>query len=89
MRELLPIGSVVKLKEEEQLFMIYGRFFENKNTKKIYDYLACMYPEGRLDSKINFAFNDSDIEEVYFIGFKNELELEMKKDLKELFSLGR
>lgn len=46
MKDLLPIGSVVTLKEGTKKLMIIGRLQQNVNTQKIYDYAGCLWPEG-------------------------------------------
>lgn len=38
MQELLPLGSVVVLKEGTKKLMIIGRLQQNVKTKKVYDY---------------------------------------------------
>lgn len=38
MKDLLPIGSVVTLKEGTKKLMIMGRLQQNMKTKKLYDY---------------------------------------------------
>lgn len=49
MKDLLPIGSVVTLKEGKKKLMIIGRIQENEKTKKLYDYAGCNWPEGYMD----------------------------------------
>ena len=46
MKDLLPIGSVVTLKEGTKRLMIIGRLQQNVRTKKVYDYAGCLWPEG-------------------------------------------
>ena len=41
MKDLLPIGSVVTLKEGTKKLMIMGRLQQNMKTKKLYDYAGC------------------------------------------------
>lgn len=66
---LLPIGSVVKLKESEKKMMVAGILINNGEKK--YDYLGVMHPEGFVDSRQIFLFNHEDIEEVFFFGYMN------------------
>lgn len=67
-RDLLPIGSVVLLKEGQKRLMIYGI---NQKTDKgdIYDYLGCLYPEGNISPEYTYLFNKDAIEGVFFLGF--------------------
>jgi len=68
MKELLPIGSVVLLEGATKSLLIVGttQMDEEKNE---YDYIACLYPEGYINSETFFLFNHEDIEEVKFIGY--------------------
>ena len=81
---LLPLGSVVKLKNGEQKVMITVRLplYNNKGTIGYFDYGACLFPNGQVDQKTYF-FNESDIEEVYFKGYIDESEEEFQKKYKE------
>jgi len=83
---LLPIGSVVLLYGGEKKIMIYGRMQEEASTKKMYDYTACLYPEGNISQDFTYLFNHSDIEEVIFRGYSDaddEVFLEYLSNLKE------
>lgn len=69
----LPIGSIVKLNDNNKKMMIIGYYsLKYQNSVKIYDYCGCVYPEGMLLSNNLFSFNHQDIAEVLFIGFKSE-----------------
>ena len=57
MKDLLPIGSVVTLKEGKKKLMIIGRIQENEKTKKLYDYAGCNWPEGYMDKDHCYVFN--------------------------------
>ena len=66
----LPIGSVVLLKEGLKKLMITGYCITKKNDKtKIYDYIACLYPEGIIDTEKNILFDHENIERIYAIGY--------------------
>lgn len=43
-RELLPIGSVVKIKGVTKKMMIYGVKQTDQETGKEYDYIGVVYP---------------------------------------------
>ena len=78
-KDLLPIGSVVLLKEGKKRVMICSRVQTRAGSDTIYDYAACYYPEGIMAADSMFFFNHSAIERVYFIGFQDEEELAFHK----------
>ena len=69
--ELLPIGSVIAIKEAE--LMICGYF--KKDASK-YDYVCCIYPSGMGPEAI-FVKKEI-IERVKFIGYQNGNYVEFK-----------
>ena len=71
-KDLLPIGSVVRLKLEEKKIMIIGILQRLSNSDEVYDYVGIPYPEGFLGEDYQFVFNHSDIEEVFFSGYESE-----------------
>ena len=50
MKNLLPIGSVVLLKDATKKLVIIGILQVNPSENKIYDYLGVPYPEGYVSS---------------------------------------
>lgn len=81
--KFLPIGSVVMLKNGKKAVMITsycvvptGTQIEgNKETtpKQImYDYGACAYPEGILDSSVSYAFNHDKIDKILYVGYETK-----------------
>ena len=76
----LPIGSVVKLKNNDNEIMIAGYYsVEYNDMVEIYDYLGCLYPEGLLLKNDFISFNHDDIVNCVFRGFENEKFVAMKK----------
>ncbi len=75
MKKILPIGSVVRLKKGKQKIMIICRtpLYNNGGTIGYFDYSACLYPTGQSDQQMLF-FNEEDIEQVYFEGYRDENE---------------
>lgn len=74
MKFYLPIGSVIRLKGGTKKIMICGRLQEHMDNHKVYDYCACLYPEGILDPNELYLFHDKDIDKVFFIGYQTEEE---------------
>ena len=75
---MLPIGSIVYLKEGTSKLMILNRgpilpSEEGEETGVLYDYSGCFYPQG-LDPNNVFYFNEKNIDKVLFQGFKDEEE---------------
>lgn len=70
MKNLLPIGSVVLLKDATKKLVIIGILQVNPSENKIYDYLGVPYPEGYVGSDNNFLFNHSDINDIIFLDMK-------------------
>ncbi|MCM3761165.1 DUF4176 domain-containing protein [Alkalihalobacillus oceani] len=83
--ELLPVGSVVTVKFLDQAVMIYGRKQEQGEKQKIWDYVACPYPQGHLSNDTNVFFDRDQIETVVFKGLETEGELLLRERLKEVF----
>ncbi|MDR1687867.1 MAG: DUF4176 domain-containing protein [Clostridiales bacterium] len=72
-KELLPIGSVVLLKEGQKKVMIFGIMQTDTGAdNKEYDYIAVMYPEGNVGQEIQFLFNHEDIDQIFHRGYEDE-----------------
>lgn len=84
MKKYLPIGSVVLLKESQKRIMIVGVRQKQVGTDKVWDYSACLYPEGILDPDKLFLFDSEQIERLYFVGFQDGEGLEFLKRLDTL-----
>ena len=87
-KDLLPIGSIVILKDGEQPLMIYGIMQSDGagelfKKPKEYDYVSVPYPQGNLGEGMTYLFNHEDIKEIIFRGYENE---KIKKFLNELSS---
>lgn len=67
----MPVGSVITLKNGTKKIMICGRLQERDSDHQVFDYCACYYPEGILNPEELFLFNNSDIDQVYFVGFQD------------------
>lgn len=71
MKQYLPIGSVVLLRNGTKKIMIYGRRQIRNGEKLEYDYIACLYPEGNVGDNYRFLFNHEDIETVIYRGYSD------------------
>ena len=80
----LPIGTVVLLKEGKKRLMIIGfRPIADDETKRLFDYSACLYPEGIISSSQVAMFNHEDIDKIFFYGYRDEEEAVFKQELKK------
>lgn len=80
----LPIGSVVLLKGGKKRIMITGYASVDIQKKDmIYDYSACLFPMGILNTNQTILFNHDNIEKVFAIGYQDEEQKEFVKNLKE------
>lgn len=83
--ELLPIGSIIWLKEAQKALMIFGVKQSNMDTGEEYDYIGVLYPEGNMGTESQFLFQHEDIERVVFRGFEDEQRTEFIENLKEFY----
>lgn len=91
-RLLIPIGSVVTLKttdgSEGKKLMIAGLKLMDKEdpSKKIYDYLGVLYPEGEFGQDgFTYLFNHSDISKIVHEGFKSKEHEDYLASLAKLY----
>lgn len=71
MVEYLPIGTIVLLKNTKKRLMIYGRKETHLESKQVFDYIGCLFPEGYIDDDFVFFFNEDQIGEVIHLGLKD------------------
>ncbi len=83
---LLPIGSVVKLRNGKKKVMIYGVKQTDAKTDITYDYVGVLYPEGNIGQEYQLLFSHDAIEEIYFRGYENEERKEFIKKLSNIYS---
>lgn len=71
-KELLPIGSVVVLKEGQGRIMIAGYLaVSQKEQNKAYDYSGFRFPLGFNDIREVFCFDHEQIDTVVQYGFRD------------------
>ena len=81
-RDLLPIGSVVLLKNAKKKLMIFGVRQTNSKTGQEYDYIGVLYPEGNMGEEIRFLFDHSDIDQIIFRGYDGDERAQFLESLK-------
>lgn len=70
---LLPIGSVVLLKDSTHRVMVIGYYQKLVgNENKLYDYAGCLYPEGYVSADKNLLFDHAQIDRVYAVGYMDD-----------------
>lgn len=80
----LPIGTVVTLKNATKKLMIIGYCPVEKTNNQMYDYSACLYPEGVIDSNKMLLFNHDQVATIHFEGYTSN---EYKQNNEQLHSL--
>ena len=85
-KELLPVGSVVLLKEGEKRIMIFGIKQTNSDDGKEYDYVGVIYPEGYIGPEHQYLFNHADIEKIFFTGYEDEERKEFLENLSVYYA---
>lgn len=83
---LLPIGTVVLLKNSQKRVMIIGVMQKQikEGAEKIWDYSACLYPEGYIGPDKTFLFNSDQIEKIFAIGYQDGEQLNFKIKIDRL-----
>ena len=87
MKTYLPLGSIVVLKGATKKMMIYGRAQVAKASGKMYDYVACLYPQGFVNADMLLGFNEEQIDKVLFTGYTDEENEAYVKRMNELIEL--
>ena len=83
---LLPLGSVVRLKEAERSLMVIGYFsVGHSRPDYVWDYVGVVFPAGCLDTTQTYQFDKEQIEEIQYIGYEDEEQQQfiMQLNLKE------
>jgi hypothetical protein len=77
---LLPIGTVVLLKNSTKKLMIIGLCqAEADDPDSIWDYCGCVFPEGYLGPEKMYMFNGDQIEQVFALGYQDQEQMKFKK----------
>lgn len=79
----LPLGSVVTLAGGTKPLLIFGRKQMQSNSNNIWDYVACLHPEGNLGDEYNVFFQQSGIGAILHKGYEGKDEKKILKLLNE------
>ncbi len=83
--ELLPVGSIVLLKNGKKKVMIIGIKQKNLRDNIVYDYLVIPYPEGFVNQDCLFFVNHIAIQEVFFRGYEDDERKEFINKLSDFY----
>ena len=84
---VLPIGSVVLLRNAEKRLMIIGyQRYKASGGDKVYDYCGCIYPEGFTSPADTAVFDHDQIDRLIFVGLQNPPQLEFSERLKNVIA---
>ena len=73
MNTILPIGSVVLLKNAKKPVMIFGYLQKSKFFgDDVVDYVGVPYPEGNINVAVQIGFMTNDIDKVLFEGYRTD-----------------
>ena len=80
-KNLLPLGSVVRLSDDNS-YMIIGRVVatEAEGEEKLFDYVACSFPDG-IQGEDNYFFDNEDIKGIDFVGYQDSEELNFRSEI--------
>ena len=83
---LLPIGTVVLLKNSKKRVMIIGVLQKQikDDMEIIWDYSACLYPEGYMSPDKTILFNEEQIEKIFAVGYQDAEQFEFKEKIDEI-----
>ena len=78
--KFLPVGTVVKIKQNVKEIMITGYRVIGDGIE--YDYCGVLYPYGVTTTK-KIIFDHTDIEKIAYKGYSNQDFIEFNKKLKD------
>lgn len=83
--KVLPVGTVVLLKNATKRLMILGyQRMAAADESVIFDYCGCVYPDGYLNPERTALFNHEDIEKIYSLGLQNDEYLVAAEKIREV-----
>lgn len=73
MKKILPVGSVVKVKQQNEFLMMISGYYPVTENGELFDYFGVIYPCGILSEQSIFMFYEDDIENILFEGFQDDV----------------
>lgn len=84
MEKLMPLGSVLKLKNSLSLIMITGYYAVDEEKNIVKPYIGINYPLG-LSRKIQYIlFDENSVEKIFHYGYEDEKVKKYNDRLKKL-----
>ena len=81
---LLPVGSIILLKEGNHRLMIIGYCQKLlSQPEKVYDYVGCLFPEGFISADRNYLFNRDQIDKIYHVGYQTDGQFSFVEKMEE------
>lgn len=82
---LLPIGTVVLLKNSNKRLMIMGVCQKEVGEMAVlWDYAGCLYPEGYMGADKVYLFNNEQIEKVFAVGYQDDEQFIFKQKVDSI-----
>lgn len=86
-KNILPIGTVVLLKDSTKRVMITGFFQRTKDDpEKLWDYAGCLFPEGFISGDKVFVFDHEQIDKIFMVGYQDEEQFWFHDKLNEILN---
>lgn len=90
---VLPVGSIVLLKDGDRKLMISGicvtKEDDDSDQPRVFDYCGVLYPDGFEDPDRLFLFNSENIDTVYHIGYMDENTEAFLPDVEKMLDAAR
>ncbi|WP_337669660.1 DUF4176 domain-containing protein [Ruminococcus bicirculans (ex Wegman et al. 2014)] len=83
---LLPIGTVVLLKESTKRLMIIGVLQKQLDNGRMWDYVGVLYPEGFVGSDQTYLFDNDMIDKIFALGYQDLEQFDFKEDIDKQYA---
>lgn len=85
LQDYLPLGSIVKIEDDGNNYVIEQRMVNLKGKSYYYDYRAIPYPMGIFNEQMYVYFSSNQIEKIEFFGYSDSENEGYELALKESF----